>query len=264
MRKLAHIALLVLAVAAIPSPAGAFNREKAEGSGKELYWPAMPVSFAINSICAGADVSSGDCISTVGTSFLKWMEPDCTFLTFDNQGITSRTDVGYNDDSPANNINLVIWYFEGWPYEKSGIALTTATYKTETGEIVDADMELNGQDYRFAILETPDPLYTDIANVVVHEAGHFIGLDHSADPVTTMYPYAPYGEVNKRVLSQDDIDGVCAIYPGEKADGGNIKTERDCSCTSVDVSADETDDTILLAAAVFLAAAALIYRLKKG
>lgn len=225
-------AALIIAASLFPSPAYAFVREKAQGSGKGLYWPEVPVHFRINAACAGADTGKGACIEAVKSSFEEWSTPDCTFLTFAYDGDTSNKAVGYDPSSGAVNDNLIIWQFYDWAYESSGIALTTTTYKVETGEIVDADMELNGRDFRFAILDKTDPMFTDIANTVTHEAGHFVGLDHASDPHTTMYPAAPYGEISKRQLAQDDIDGICEIYPGTKDAGGG--EFQDCSCASVD------------------------------
>ncbi len=72
----------------------------------------------------------------------------------------------------------------------------------------------------------------DLQNTVTHEAGHFLGLAHPCgDPGTpacntplpagetvpyadrTMYPVTEIGDTRKRVLSADDVAGVCAIYP---------------------------------------------------
>ncbi len=73
--------------------------------------------------------------------------------------------------------------------------------------------------------------FIDLQNTITHEAGHFIGLRHpcyagslsdadlpacssnSAYAATTMYPQTSIGDVEKRTLSDDDIAGVCAIYP---------------------------------------------------
>jgi MYXO-CTERM domain-containing protein len=83
--------------------------------------------------------------------------------------------------------------------------------------------------------------YIDLANTVTHEVGHFIGLRHpcgepglpscssglpsSAVPweERTMFPNTDAGDVAKVSLSEDDVDGVCAIYP---SDGGG------CGCGS--------------------------------
>jgi len=49
---------------------------------------------------------------------------------------------------------------------------------------------------------------TDLFSVVLHEAGHALGLGHSDSPGSVMYPY--YRQVTG--LSDDDIAGVRALY----------------------------------------------------
>lgn len=51
----------------------------------------------------------------------------------------------------------------------------------------------------------------DFASVVLHELGHSLGLGHSEDPASVMYPFfSP--ETVSRTLSADDIAGIQAIY----------------------------------------------------
>jgi uncharacterized protein (TIGR03382 family) len=78
--------------------------------------------------------------------------------------------------------------------------------------------------------------FIDLRNTVTHEVGHVVGLAHpcgsdgplcSASPppgevpflARTMSPTTVVGEVLKRDLSRDDVDGVCAIYPAEDGCG---------------------------------------------
>ena len=42
--------------------------------------------------------------------------------------------------------------------------------------------------------------------ITVHEAGHFLGLNHTADSLAVMYYAVPY-QNEKRVLYTDDIIG---------------------------------------------------------
>jgi hypothetical protein len=125
------------------------------------------------------------------------------------------------------------------------IALTTVTYDTGTGEIVDADMELHGWNGQTGA-STSGWYFTcpgsgstctakgqtgcvdmDIGNTVTHEAGHMLGLDHvctgtspapgvgdcPALPFPVMAPTASEGDVDKRILKPDDIEAVCTVYP---------------------------------------------------
>jgi hypothetical protein len=54
---------------------------------------------------------------------------------------------------------------------------------------------------------------TDVQNTATHEFGHFLGLAHPPVEAATMYAYAPPGQTSKRILNQDDINGICDIYP---------------------------------------------------
>ncbi|HEX5660898.1 MAG TPA: matrixin family metalloprotease, partial [Polyangiales bacterium] len=56
----------------------------------------------------------------------------------------------------------------------------------------------------------------DLRNVATHEFGHFLGLAHSDVEGATMYCAAYSRDVSKRYLGQDDIDGLCAVYPPEQ------------------------------------------------
>jgi MYXO-CTERM domain-containing protein len=115
------------------------------------------------------------------------------------------------------------------------IALTTTSYNTRTGQILDADMELNAADpaagtglpaasgYYFTCGPMSPPpctalgetgcVYVDVQNTVTHEAGHFIGFAHNPDLNSTMYLQAPIGDTSKRSLAAEDIQGVCDVYP---------------------------------------------------
>ena len=50
----------------------------------------------------------------------------------------------------------------------------------------------------------------DLETVALHEIGHLLGLGHSADPNSIMYP--TYSGV-RRSLGQDDLDGIRRLYP---------------------------------------------------
>ena len=110
------------------------------------------------------------------------------------------------------------------------------------GELVDADIELNGVDFAIATggqSESMAGCQADLANTLVHELGHLLGLGHTClgaadaprtdgdgQPVplcsqatapaileSTMYPFQACGETSKASLSADDAAALCAIYP---------------------------------------------------
>ena len=80
-----------------------------------------------------------------------------------------------------------------------GITLTTLTFNTESGEIYDADMEINAVKGDVAITTGDTDVKTDLLSVLTHEAtdvrqavaGYYQGLqsvrDHGMYPSTKQY-----------------------------------------------------------------------------
>ena len=94
------------------------------------------------------------------------------------------------------------------------VALTSVFYDTETGEILDVDIEFNAEYFEFTT-QTEDAVY-DIQSVLTHEVGHVFGLGHSTVVGATMIDEADPGELYMRTLQEDDIDGLCTLYPLEE------------------------------------------------
>jgi hypothetical protein len=53
----------------------------------------------------------------------------------------------------------------------------------------------------------------DYLSIMTHEAGHFLGLAHSADEDATMFARYLPGRTKMRDLMRDDVEGICAVYP---------------------------------------------------
>ena len=119
--------------------------------------------------------------------------------------------------------------YDCWDHASGVVALTTSTFITATGELVDADVELNAATAFPTIVDSPpcspSALSTtcvanDVQNAATHEFGHFLGLDHSPDPSSTMYANEPIGETSKRVLDSGSKQFVCDVYPQGGASQG--------------------------------------------
>jgi len=138
-------------------------------------------------------------------------------------------------------------------YAPQALAITSVFQWRTTGEILDADMEINAHDFTWGDFAADpivfDPNTHDFLGTVTHEMGHVIGLDHTCfnpgqtrngvpvpnpvdnkgNPVpacdlltnpetikqATMYVSVAdnQAEVGLRSLSPDDAQGACEIYP---------------------------------------------------
>ncbi len=136
-------------------------------------------------------------------------------------------------------------------YDASALAITTVFQLKDSGEILDADIEVNGVHFTWADFVNQPELATfqshDFQGAVTHEMGHVLGLehtcyipavdkkgnpvprpvDHAGNPIpdcninnpplitdATMYVSvnSPATEVGLRTLSPDDVQGMCDIY----------------------------------------------------
>lgn len=226
MRTLIAIALIALLLA-VAAPAAAYQCSRVPPAGPSLYWSTRALSYAINR--AGyPSLPAADVYDAVQASFATWQAVTCTDVQFALLSLTDENVVGYNWRSPEDNANLIIWRngdandpADLWRHERGSIAVTTTTFNSHSGELLDADIEFNGQYYQFTACTPPAAGCTvayDVQNTLTHEIGHLVGLDHTplgqpGASETTMYPSAPRGEISKRDLAADDIAGFCFIYP---------------------------------------------------
>jgi MYXO-CTERM domain-containing protein len=182
--------------------------------GKSLFWASPCVGYSIQQN-ASAKVSFAEVEKIMKASFATWEGATCTGgaprIVATELAASECTKHEYNQDK--GNTNLIVFRDDKWPYEGSSntLALTTVTYNLETGEIYDADMELNSAD---SALTTSDTVVQfDLQSITTHEAGHFLGLAHSATTTATMFPDYKPGDTELRTLDPDDVLGICAIYP---------------------------------------------------
>jgi len=184
-----------------------------------LRWFEPRMSYVLDSQ-ESQDISFDVAESQINESFQTWGQLTCenvsTPYDFTYDGVVTGRTIGFDSDARENNENLVLWVQSAnqWVHPPSVLALTSLTYDTGNGEIVDADIEINDAGFVFSADGAAGKI--DLRNTIVHEVGHILGLDHSLSLAATMYDKAPPGETKKRDLEADDIDGFCALYGPNK------------------------------------------------
>lgn len=190
--------------------------------GHPLYWASSVVSFDVQQDGSKLRDISYDQLHTVVTNaFQRWLEAVCDdgnhpSISLADFGKVSCNKPEYNKTQP--NQNVITFHDQKWPYQNSGaetLALTTVFFNPDTGEIYDANIELNSYNADFVIgADQADSEHDDLNAVLTHEIGHFLGLSHSSVGDATMYQSYTLGMTT---LEADDMAAICASLPPDRA-----------------------------------------------
>ena len=197
-----------------------------------LWWKTGCVGFSMQKD-ASRKVSYDEALAATSAAFSAWTSATCAgaaqgeggattvSIAAVNNGPAACSVAGYNQDGP--NQHVIAFHDTVWPYdavegvpagERSlTIALTTVHFDSDTGELYDADIEINSADYDVVPTDAPGANTVDLQVVLTHEAGHFLGLAHSPDSNAVMYAQDEGADLRKRILSADDVAAICSVYP---------------------------------------------------
>jgi hypothetical protein len=183
-----------------------------------LFWRNACVGYSVQNN-GSQGIPYGEAKRVIDLSFSTWMQAICTDsgapvgISVSDLGPAECREVRYNPEGA--NQNLIVFLDDGWPYNDANntLGLTTVTFNADTGEIYDADMEINATGRNLSTTDQVPANGFDLQSVITHEAGHFLGLAHATDSKATMFAAYKPGTTALRTLTPDDVDGVCAIYP---------------------------------------------------
>ena len=133
-----------------------------------------------------------------------------------------------------DHTNLVYYAPDGFVPAGRALAVTVLTFDEATGDILDADIVINGRRGLELLEESAkaasgahavsteggserehEGASFDLAHVFAHETGHALGLsDEPKDAEALMYPFTMPGDASHRLPSDDDVAGVAQSYAG--------------------------------------------------
>ncbi len=209
------------------------------GNGSYVRWPkaSMPIGWLLNENDSD-DLSFDEAQSALQKAFDAWDAAPCADVAFEYKGPANVPVESCGTGSPDRK-NVMVWQETAWPAEwKGAIAIAVPVYAvggSSDGQIVDADIIFDGVDFKWSASVAPVAGKMDLQNVAAHEIGHLLGLSHPGEdgtadhPESTMYPKSTTGEIIRRYMSLDDIQGLCKIYPVAGADGSECILDSVCS-----------------------------------
>jgi hypothetical protein len=159
--------------------------------------------------------------AAVDAAFTTWERP-CSSLTFD------RLQAPRDLPTPAvDGQNTIRFELNAIPPEVDPnhvIAFTSVIGGLCNGTLTEVDVTFNGVGFTWSdALDAPND--RDIETIMLHEAGHLLGLDHTGDMSAIMF--AQNVERVRRGLAQDDLDGVCSLYAPDR--DGPCARDADCA-----------------------------------
>ena len=263
-RALASLLVFALVIAH-GAPASAYVKTRTRDGNNPLFWTNSCI-YLLPDARGSDDITDDSVLAAIQASADAWNNVGCSYLRFVIEPPEHGVQAEFNQT--GSNENVIVFQEEKWPYDSSAAGLTTLTYiasdsASRDGEVVDADVELNGVNFTFGTDAQGNR--HDVQNVLTHELGHVLGLDHTCDDglvvptptdhtgatipgcypaaslpaaitEATMYNYASPGETQKRILSADDSAGLCALYPLEDDPGKCEKVSYEepgpCNCNT--------------------------------
>ncbi len=237
---------LLLILPALPSAVWAGGPLVPIGAGQFLSWdPSQPVNFVIdNGVMRPGNqfnptISRDEGAQFVRDTIQRWVDVQSATVTLDDRGFLPEdiTAANYATISPPNRSlqgNPVIFDADGSIIEMVAGAGSSGSVVGFASPVI-ADLNDTFYDYALTVLNgrladlTPNGLFQ---RTILHEFGHFLGLDHSQiglpesapdfapsfcgsqfanrDAQPIMFPLAFSGSIQ---LRQDDVAWISFLYP---------------------------------------------------
>ncbi len=191
---------------------------RVQGRTVSLNWRDFPIRYFVTEQGAPG-VSAADFQGAITRAFNTWDAVETAN--------TSTQFAGFTQARPDADDGMVVLGYLNRPQMERTLAATTFLIDVTNGEIVESDIFFNSA-FMWSTAAAGESGRFDVESIALHEAGHLLGLGHSALGETevrpggrrvlgaesVMFPIAfQAGSTADRVLRPDDIAAITDIYP---------------------------------------------------
>lgn len=155
-----------------------------------------------------ADVPSGTPLTHEGKTLVTFRQAKCA-------DVVPEADACLADASCGDK-------YDCWGFDPNIAAFATLTFKTTTGEIVDANLELNASSGTLTTADSPpcavgapapNCVARDVQGYVTRSIGEALGLAQVQRLDSTMTSTQLWGDTQRRTIDPGTRQGLCTLYP---------------------------------------------------
>jgi len=203
--------LCALVLVGAAAAAAAHVRLVHPANAKPLRWGRPSLVSIVFNATGSDDIADRSHLTALRLALAEWNDVEGTLAH-----VTELTSPALmaRSDWASDDLHMVLFDEDdssGYFPPGSGTVALTPVWFGSNGVITDADILFNGADHRFTTSGVSGRF--DVQDVMTHELGHFLGLDHSGWAGATMFPYVDPSVILHRSLASDEHHGLRAAYP---------------------------------------------------
>jgi Matrixin len=194
---------------------------------------AKPFPYYVDNRSAmPAGISIVNVQTEVNAAWKQWNDVSCAAPKVAYKGFTGNTVANPADPFDGFSVTPVFVTNKNDPGYKIAFdgSFTSALTipRSYAGILESCEIYLNAVDFKFSTAAVTPADAFDLRSVILHEAGHCLGLDHFAETDSVMFSAVRKGERLSQ-LSAADINGLCERNPAAGAPGTVCLAGNKCS-----------------------------------